>query len=336
MLGWELPPYNSGGLGVACYQLCKALAARGADIEFVLPYRHDQPVEFMTVTTALPQTATALWSSGGAYDSLEYTAVRHSTRLTVADQQRRYAAAVEKLVEERSFDVIHAHDWLTFRAALAAKARTGWPLIVHVHSLECDRAGQEHGGNPLVREIEAAGMLLADRIIAVSERTKAAMVREYGIPADKIEVIHNSLDAAELTPLDPANAYHYLASMKSHGYQVVASIGRLTIQKGLTNLLRAAADVIARVPQTLFLIVGSGEQYAELIELAAELGIARTSSLLIFSAVRSYAMLMPLPGSLCCRLFPSRLGSRRWRRAFTVRRRSSATKPASARFFGIV
>ena len=103
--------------------------------------------------------------------------------------------------------------------------------------------------------------------------SKDAIVRDYGIPAAKIEVIHNSIDTASITAYDDANAYQYLTLMKQLGYKVVVNVGRLTIQKGLPNLLRAAKSVIDHSPKTLFLIVGSGEQYHELIEQSAELGI---------------------------------------------------------------
>ena len=104
------------------------------------------------------------------------------------------------MVEEREFDIVHAHDWLTFRAALRLKEARNWPIILHVHSVESDRAGQ-HGGNPLVSEIEEISLQLADQIIAVSQRTKQAIMRDYGIPADKIEVVHNSIEPAEASPL---------------------------------------------------------------------------------------------------------------------------------------
>src|SRR5690606_27785867 len=142
-----------------------------------------------------------------------------------------------------------------------------------VHSIESDRAGRPGGGNPLVREIEEMGLTMADRIVAVSQFTKEAIHREYNIPVTKIEVVHNSLDLEAVEPLDEDNAYKYLTTMKSNGYKVVVNIGRLTIQKGLPNLLYAAKSVIEKAPKTIFLIVGSGEQYEELIELAAELGI---------------------------------------------------------------
>ncbi|MGC1176549.1 MAG: glycosyltransferase family 4 protein, partial [Candidatus Saccharimonadales bacterium] len=128
-------------------------------------------------------------------------------------------------------------------------------------------------GNPLAREIEESALHLADRIIAVSQHTKRTIIRDYGVPAGKIDVVHNTIEAGDTEPLDDDNAYRYLSLMKSLGYRVVVNVGRLTIQKGLPNLLRAAKEVVDRAPKTLFLIVGSGEQYHELIELSAELGI---------------------------------------------------------------
>jgi glycosyltransferase involved in cell wall biosynthesis len=275
MLGWELPPYNSGGLGVACYQLCKALSKKQIDIEFILPYRHDVPVDFMKVTAAHPQSVDRIKLSGIAYDSYKYVFEDGSEKfLSIHEQQDLYEEAVAQLVATKEYDVIHAHDWLTFRAAVRARQATNAPIVAHVHSVERDRAGG-NAGNPFVREIEEMGLMMADKVIAVSEHTKRCIMQDYNIPADKIEVVHNSIDRTALEPLDPHNAYHYLEEMKLRGYKVVVNIGRLTVQKGLVNFLYAAKAVIEHAPKTLFLIVGSGEQYFELIELAANLGISK-------------------------------------------------------------
>jgi glycogen synthase len=276
MLGWELPPHNSGGLGVACYQLCKALSKKGADIEFVLPYTAEHDINFMRIHAAHPQDVEHVLKAGIAYDSFKY--VKNSGEIEWVDlfgQSAIYERSVERIVQLAEFDVIHAHDWLTCRAALRAKELTGKPLILHIHSIESDRAGKHHGGNPLVRETEYLSMMLADKVIAISEHTKKAILREYDIPADKIEVVHNSFDIEDVFPLDTDNTYRYLERMKQHGYRVVVNVGRITIQKGLPNLLRAAKEVVARAPKTIFLFVGSGEQERELLELAAELGIGR-------------------------------------------------------------
>lgn len=275
MLGWELPPHNSGGLGVACYQLSRALSKKGVDIEFILPYTADHSdIDFMKINAAHPQDVTEILKSGIAYDSFKYVTKTGEVRwIDMIGQSAIYEDAVGKIAEVAEFDVIHAHDWLTCRAGLRAKMVSGKPLIVHIHSIEADRAGQPHGGNPIVREIESVALLMADHIIAVSQHTKNGIVREYGIPADKIEVVHNSIDPNDLVPLDDANAYRYLDAMKALGYRVVVNIGRLSVQKGLTNLIRAFAKAVQHAPKSFLLIVGSGEQYYELITLAAELGV---------------------------------------------------------------
>ena len=276
MLGWELPPHNSGGLGVACYQLCQALASRDdIDLEFVLPYDADHGIDFMKIRAAVPQDVEHVIAAGGIYDSYLYKYVDgHEEWQDIYGQARMFEEAVARLAYAMEFDVVHAHDWLTFRAALRLKEATGCPIILHVHALESDRAGGNRG-NPLVHEIEAEALALADQIVAVSELTKRAIVRDYGIDPAKIMVIHNSLDWSNMEPLDDENSYRYLEQMKSQGWRVVSNIGRLTMQKGLTSLLQAAAEVVKRAPKTIFLIVGNGDQYYELIELAASLGIGK-------------------------------------------------------------
>jgi glycogen synthase len=273
MLGWELPPHNSGGLGTACYQLCKSLSKKNISIEFILPYQADHQADFMRIIAAKPTGVASVIRSGIAYDSYKYIKDDGTEEwLNIYDQQELYEHAVMQIANEKEFDILHAHDWLTFRAALRVKQSKNCPLILHVHSVESDRSGSKQG-NPLVEEIEDVAMHMADRIIAVSQRTKDAIIENYHIPADKIEVVHNSIEPSDVVPLDGDNAYRYLQTMKSHGYRVVVNVGRLTIQKGLPNMLRAAKEVISRAPKTYFLIVGSGEQYYELLNLATELGI---------------------------------------------------------------
>lgn len=277
MLGWELPPHNSGGLGVACYNMCKALAKRDVAIDFILPYQAEHGIDFMNVSAAMPHDVLSVMKAGIAYDSYKYLlADGREEWHDITDLQRLYEIAVGQIVAERSYDIIHAHDWLTFRAAIRAKQALGCPVIAHVHSIESDRSGGNQG-NPLVREIEETGFLMADKIVAVSDFTRQAIAREYGIPLDKIEVVHNSLELSDVAPLEYplVTTYQYLAALKAQGWRVVSNIGRLTIQKGIPNLLRAAQLVIQQEPKTMFLIVGSGEQYLELVQLAADLGIAK-------------------------------------------------------------
>ena len=267
MLGWELPPHNSGGLGVACFQLCKSLAKNNVDIEFVLPYKTDQQNDFMKIHSTTPMNYTKLKHHLNVYDGANYLSTH-----AVTSEQLNYENYVASKAQENEYDIIHAHDWLTFRAAMKAKQATNLPLIVHVHSIESDRSGGE-SGNPMIRDIERLGLIMADKVIAVSQMTKESIAREYDIPLDKISVVHNSIDVDELGELDNDNVYEYIELLKSNGYKVVTNVGRLTIQKNITGLLYAAKDVISVLPKTIFLIVGDGDQYHELIALSAELGI---------------------------------------------------------------
>ena len=275
MLGWELPPHNSGGLGVACYQMCKELTKHGVSIEFIVPYTADHEIDFMKVTAATPQNVKDVIQSGIAYDSFKFIHDDGSEEwVSLFDQHRLYERGIESIAKLAEFDVIHAHDWLTFRAGMRAKQISGKPLIVHIHATEYDRAGG-NSGNPMVEEIEYMAMMIADRIITVSEHTKHVVIDHYGIPGDKIEVVHNSIDVGSYADPSADNLYTYLAAMKQYGWRIVSNIGRLTLQKGLVNLLLAMQGVIERAPKTLLVFVGSGEQYEELIEKAAELGISR-------------------------------------------------------------
>ena len=280
MLGWELPPHNSGGLGVACYYMSKALTSQGAKIDFVIPYRAHHPnTEFMTIHSATDLTPLERYGLG-AYDSekvLEKTMAKADIKdlKDMRGVQKRYIKYVENLVISCKPDVIHAHDWLTMEAGMRAKEISGVPLIVHVHATEFDRCGS-NSGNPIVHEIEYQGLLMADRIIAVSHITKKIIMKKYGIPADKIEVVHNAIDVGSLNNgyQYNFNTYKYLESLKSEGYTVVSTITRFTVQKGLVHLIKGAARALEKYDKLVFLFAGDGEQRDELIRLASSYGIS--------------------------------------------------------------
>ena len=216
MLGWELPPYNSGGLGVACFQMCKALAKKGVDIDFVVPYcdKHEN-IDFMTVKGA-SQNQFRATTILGAYDTsfYDYHTANQTKGSSLYQQIDSYTFGVAEIAKNSDFDMIHAHDWLTFRAALRAKELSGRPLVAHVHATEFDRAGG-NSGNPLIHEIEQTGLMLADKILAISQFTKDMIVKEYGIPADKIDIVRNSIDADSYGRLEKANVHQYLRKDES-------------------------------------------------------------------------------------------------------------------------
>jgi len=279
MLGWELPPHNSGGLGVACYHLSKALALKGTSIDFVVPYSapHDD-IDFMTVHHAT--NVSPLHKFGmGAYDSQFVAETVKPTGVkglhTIRDIQAQYGRFVEEYVKDNDFDAIHAHDWLTMEAGMRAKELTNKPLIVHVHATEFDRSGGSMG-NPIVHEIEYQGLIMADRIFAVSAITKQIIVDKYNIPASKVEVVYNAIDTLSFDKdyEYDMRTFRYLEGLKAEGYTIVSAITRLTVQKGLGNLVKAMAKAVDKYDRLVLLLAGDGEQRDELISLAADLGIS--------------------------------------------------------------
>ena len=278
MLGWELPPHYVGGMGIVCDQLTRQMSADGADIEFILPFFADYShIKHMKVTAALEQDATTLMQSGGTYDSMTYQTTTTNGKMVTRNlyqQVHAFAKNVSRLVQFGEYDVIHAHDWLTLRAGLAAKQKTGLPLFVHIHATEYDRAGGQYG-NPLIRDIEYIGLHMADHIFAVSNFTKQVLIREYDLPANKISVAENVMDVSFDLINEEHSTYTYLAKMKEHGYKVVLNAGRMTVQKGIYHMINAAKLVVEKRPKTIFLFVGGGEQIPELLAHAADLNILK-------------------------------------------------------------
>ncbi|MBR3414455.1 glycosyltransferase family 4 protein [Candidatus Saccharibacteria bacterium] len=281
MLGWELPPHNSGGLGVACLNLSRALAREGADIDFVVPYEAEHPeIKYMRILSAMKLDPIYRYGVG-AYDTkyVEKALIPRTDTgemISIREIQHNYCEFVEKYLMEFKPDLVHAHDWLTFEAGMLAKKNFGIPLVAHVHATEYDRSGM-NGGNPLVIEIEREGLMLADKIIAVSEATKHIIHEKYDIPDDKIDVIYNSLDEEfvnEVYKYD-TDDYAYLEAMKAAGYTIISTVGRFTIQKGLSNMMKAAAAALSKNRKLIFVFAGDGEQREELLELSAKYGISK-------------------------------------------------------------
>jgi len=174
-----------------------------------------------------------------------------------------YADKAKTIAAREEFDVIHAHDWMTFKAGMEAKQVSGKPLVIHVHSTEYDRTGGL-GHNPAIYDIEQTGAHQADRIIAVSNKTKKTIVKNYGIPANKVSVVYNAIDIAE--PDDNAVPRSGLKNM-------VLFLGRITVQKGPDYFLEAAARVLEKEPDTIFVMAGNGDMMHRMIERSADLGI---------------------------------------------------------------
>ena len=280
MLGWELPPHNSGGLGVACLNMAHALSDQGVNIDFVVPYAAEHPhTEFMRVLHATDLDPIHRYG-GGAYASLDIhkrniPSIDHPDMISIRTVQKSYQEFVNEYLMEFKPDLIHAHDWLTYEAGILAKKNYDIPLVAHVHATEYDRAGS-HEGNPLIHEIEREGLMMADKIIAVSDLTRHIIHDKYQIPLNKIDVIYNSLDEGYYSDYEYDDSIHkYTTSLKNEGYTIISTVGRFTVQKGLDFLMNAARKATEKNPKLLFIFAGDGEERNHLISRAATLGISR-------------------------------------------------------------
>ncbi|HUT59493.1 MAG TPA: glycosyltransferase [Phycisphaerae bacterium] len=181
------------------------------------------------------------------------------------DEVHRYARMAVEIARNEEFQVIHAHDWMTFPAGLAVAAATGRPLIVHVHSTEFDRSGQNV--NQQVYDVERAGVHGADKVVCVSYLTRSIVVSRYGVPAHRVAVVHNAVDLPEDEQFQ----------MKPIGRdeKIVLFLGRVTMQKGPEYFLQAARKVVDKYPKVRFIMAGSGDMIAQCIRLAADLKLGR-------------------------------------------------------------
>lgn len=181
------------------------------------------------------------------------------------EEVARYAVVAAEVARqmEGQFDVIHAHDWLTYYAGIAAKEVSGKPLVVHMHATEFDRSGENV--NQAVYNIERAGMEAADRVIAVSNLTRNIVITRYGIDPSKVVTVHNAVTFAS----DDRDEVQRGVDDK-----IVTFLGRITYQKGPDYFVEAAAKVLKRLPNVRFVMAGSGDMMNHVIRRVAKLGIA--------------------------------------------------------------
>ena len=172
--------------------------------------------------------------------------------------------ATVALQRKNEFDVIHAHDWLTYNAGIAAKRLTGKPLVVHVHATSFDRSSDQNV-DTRVYEIERNGMLEADKVITVSDLTRNIVITKYGIPPSKVVTVHNAVDFTGRNSIDIERGVRD---------KVVTFLGRITFQKGPEYFIEAAAKILKRVKNVRFVMAGSGDMMNRSIRHVARLGIS--------------------------------------------------------------
>jgi glycogen synthase len=259
MLGWEFPPHITGGLGVACAGLARALVEQGVDVVFLVPRvfgDEDAGGARLVAANAAHRGRASAYAAAeplftGRYGGLLF------------DEVARFADAAERLAGSERFDLVHAHDWMSWPAAQRAARTCRAPLVVHVHSLESDRSGPR--SDPRIVAVERAGIAAAAAVVCVSRTTAAEVHRVHGTPWTKLRVVHNAVPLMPRAPL----------RLRRFDEPVVLFLGRVTYQKGPEAFLGAAQRVVDVEPRVKFVVAGEGDLLPSLVERAAALGLAR-------------------------------------------------------------
>lgn len=303
MFGWEFPPHITGGLGTACFGLTRGLTKQKVDVIFVVPkaygdedksavrlvaaedvdvaysaknleefWRHLKYLEISSniVPYVDPEEYAKIIEHNEA-ETVEYESGKVKTRFkfsgkynpNLMQEVTRYAVVAANLAAREKFDVIHSHDWLTFPAGIAAKMVSGKPLVVHVHATEFDRSGENI--NQAVFDVEQRGMMIADKVITVSNYTRNIVITRYGIPEDKVVTVHNAVDFSDEQDME---------FERGVSEQIVTFLGRVTFQKGPDYFVEAANKVLKRTHNVRFVMAGSGDMLNRMIRRVAQLGIA--------------------------------------------------------------
>lgn len=227
----------------------------------LVPYL--SPEDYASYHDEFVKTGEKHWETTDAWSQRYTFSGKYGANLM--EEVARYAIVAAQVAKdlEGQFDVIHAHDWLTYFAGIAAKRVSGKPLVVHMHATEYDRSGENI--NTQTYAIERAGMHAADRVIAVSNLTRNIVIEKYGVPAEKVVTVHNAVRFAENGAAAPERGV---------SDKIITFLGRITYQKGPDYFVEAAAKVLKRVPNVRFVMAGSGDMMNHIIRRVARLGIA--------------------------------------------------------------
>jgi glycogen synthase len=298
-LGWEFPPLYAGGLGPACYGLTKALN-KYVENTIILPRSEKsftvnrvQIIGLNHIASQMKKDTTgssviseinwnkesfsayplAVNQHSGKYDLNEKSealiSVEDRNKLfseediygfNIMKKVEAYGQMVCDLAKQIDFDIIHAHDWITYTAAVRLKHQTGKPMVVHVHSLETDRVNKY--SRNAVYKIEQAGMKEADRVFPVSNFTKQCIIDYYGIDEEKISAVYNGYDA-DFNMKKKARRQNVKKEKR------VLFLGRITAQKGPEYLIETAQKLLNRMSNVKISIAGTGDMklhVAHLIE----------------------------------------------------------------------
>ncbi|MDR0835474.1 MAG: glycosyltransferase family 4 protein [Tannerella sp.] len=296
MFGWEFPPHILGGLGTASYGLIKGMSVqKDLEITFVMPKPHgDEDQSFLKIIGAcntpivwkdvsyddVSERLSKYMDTQKYFDLRDHIYADFTTRYVndlgciefsgrypdnLLEEINNYSIVAGVIARTEQFDIIHAHDWLTYPAGIHAKSVTGKPLVIHVHATDYDRS--RGNVNPDVYGIEKDGMDHADHIMTVSDLTRYTVIEKYHQSPAKVTTVHNAVD-----PLGPEILA--LSDKRGVSEKIVTFLGRITMQKGPEYYVEAAAKVLEKTDNVRFVMAGSGDMMNKMIRLAAERNIS--------------------------------------------------------------
>jgi len=279
--GWDFPPSRNGGLGVACFGLTRELMHDGVEVIFVLPRSQEVTgnLRFVFADTTRKVKVREVNSYLKPYhaaesrvhfiESFDKEGKPVIKSRSIVEEAHRFAHQASLIAQEESFDIIHAHDWTSYLAGIAAKIASQKPLILHVHATSFDQAASENV-DPEIFKIECEGFTYADKIVTVSQFTKNILVHKHGVDPQKIEVVHNGCDTYEPPRHEPM-----LAALKAQHKKIVLYHGRITIQKGVDYFIKAARRVVDVDSDVVFVISGWGDMMSQIINQVGAMGLSR-------------------------------------------------------------
>ncbi len=275
--GWDYPPMKNGGLGVACHGLTEELIELGLEIIFVLP--REQPTIgshkfiFANKTPAkihvFPSSLLPYQHSQSFIEYFSPSGERIRFSRKIIDEVYRYADAAYEIAFLEQFDIIHAHDWTSYLAGVAAKLATGKPLVLHVHATSFDQAGSDNVDSEIYA-VERYAFNVADSVVAISNYTRDLVIKKYGTDPEKVAVVHNGIKQYDPPVFPPV-----LSELKIQGKKIVFYNGRITIQKGVDYFIHAARKVVDYDSSIIFVISGWGDMEHQIMHLVGTLGLSK-------------------------------------------------------------
>ena len=325
MFGWEYPPHVFGGLATANFGISEGLHVQG-DIETTLclprPFGDEDktfanivamncvPIVYRNIDDGYLRNRLGNIMDADLYYRLRNNIYADFSNMNVNDmgsmefaggyppnlteEINNYSIIAGVVARTLDYDIIHAHDWLTFPAGIHAKKVSGKPLCIHIHATDFDRSGGKV--NPTVYAIEKDGMDNADCIMCVSELTRQIVIKHYYQNPDKVFTVHNAV-----YPLREEVANMPRPSHKGKE-KIVTFLGRITMQKGPEYFIEAANMVLQRTRNVRFCMAGSGDMMNQMIMLAAERGIAeclKASDVYVMPSVSEPFGISPLEAMQC-------------------------------------